>query len=196
MDLNKENSQQKELTMSAARANVQAIYFILPILLIFIPVYVLMWPEQFLAQNLKQVLQAHKAIVFSMPLIMLLVIILGAVVHELLHGITWAIFCKNGFRSIKFGVHWKVLTPYCHCKEPLILWQYRLGGLMPGLLMGFLPMLAGILWGNFLLFAFGIFFSIAAGGDLLILWMLRKQEPHALVQDHPEKIGCYILLPD
>ena len=43
----------------------------------------------------------------------------GIVVHELLHGITWACYAKSGWKSISFGVMWKLLTPYCHCNEPI-----------------------------------------------------------------------------
>ncbi|MDX5482347.1 MAG: DUF3267 domain-containing protein [Hymenobacteraceae bacterium] len=185
-----------ELTVSAAKANMYALYFILPILLLYIPAYLLVWPEQFALQNLRAVLQQYKVWLLFSPLVMLGVFVVGAVVHELLHGLTWGLFCKDGLKSIKYGVYWKLLTPYCHCKEVLPLGPYVLGGLMPGLVMGLLPALAGLIWGNFLLFLFGLFFSVAAGGDLLVLWMLRRQKKEDLVQDHPEKIGCYVLIKD
>ena len=38
----------------------------------------------------------------------------GIVVHELIHGLTWACYAKSGWKSISFGVMWKLLTPYCH----------------------------------------------------------------------------------
>ena len=183
-----------ELTVSAAKANLYALYFIVPIVLLYIPVYVLAWPEQFSFTGLKELVAAHKTILLVSPAIMLGVFVLGAVVHELLHGLTWAVFCKRGLKSIKYGVYWSLLTPYCHCEEVLPLRAYVLGGMMPGLIMGLLPALAGLVWGNLLLFLFGLFFSIAAGGDLLVLWMLRHQKKDDLVQDHPDKIGCFVLV--
>ena len=45
--------------------------------------------------------------------------IIGIVVHELIHGITWACYAPSGWKSISFGVMWKMLTPYCHCDEPM-----------------------------------------------------------------------------
>lgn len=183
-----------ELSMSAAKANVYALFFILPILLIYIPAYILAWPEQFNLSNLKEVVAAHKTWLLISPVVMLVVFVLGAVVHEMLHGFTWAFFCKRGLKSIKYGVYWAMLTPYCHCQEVLPLRAYVLGGLMPGLVMGLLPALAGLLLGDILVFLFGLFFSMAAGGDLLVLWMLRHQKKEDLVQDHPEKIGCYVLV--
>ena len=179
--------------MTAAEANVRALAFMVPILLLYAAAYGFVWPEQFSSQSIRQLVETQQSLLLLSPLVMLLVFIVGAVAHELLHGLTWAAFCQNGLKSIKYGVHWKVLTPYCHCKEVLPLKHYAIGGMMPGLVMGLLPALAGIATGHFLLFLFGLFFSIAAAGDLLILWMLRHQRSSDLVQDHPDKIGCYVL---
>ena len=193
MQLEGEKYRKTELSLTAAEANVQALAFMVPIVLVYGTAYWVIWPEQFAAQNLRQLVQTHQQLLMVSPLVMLLVFVLGAVAHELLHGLTWAVFCKNGLKSIEYGVHWKVLTPYCHCKEVLPLRHYIIGGMMPGLVMGLLPALVGIATGHFLLFLFGLFFSIAAAGDLLILWMLRHQHSSSLVQDHPDKIGCYVL---
>ncbi|MBQ1477768.1 MAG: DUF3267 domain-containing protein, partial [Erysipelotrichaceae bacterium] len=63
----------------------------------------------------------------------------GIVVHELLHGITWACFTPHGMKDIDFGVMKDTLTPYCTCGEPLKKGQYILGTLMPLLVLGILP---------------------------------------------------------
>ncbi|MEJ8757337.1 DUF3267 domain-containing protein [Pontibacter sp. H259] len=182
----------QELTVSAGKANVLALFFMVPVILIFIPAYVLLWPAQFEFASLKSYLQEHKSTFLFYPFLAFLIMIPGAVVHELLHGVTWAAFCKNGLRSIKYGVHWKMLTPYCHCKEVLPLRPYILGGMMPGIVMGILPSIAGLILGNIPVFLFGLLFTIAAGGDMLVLWMLRHTRKEDLVQDHPELIGCIV----
>lgn len=195
MKVENEKYEQIELSMTAAEANVRALVFIVPLLLLYGAAYLLVWPEQFSSQNLGALVRTHRDLLLISPALMLVVFVLGAVVHELLHGLTWAIFCKNGLQSIRYGVYWKMLTPYCHCKEVLPLKHYIIGGMMPGLVMGLLPALAGIAMGHFLLFLFGLFFSMAAAGDLLILWMLRHRHASDLVQDHPDKIGCFVLTP-
>lgn len=53
-----------------------------------------------------------------------------------------------------------------------------------GAIMGFMLIL-GIL-------IFGMFFIMAAGGDLLIINLIRKEKSTDLVQDHPSEAGCYI----
>lgn len=191
--MDKPSYQRIELSATATQANVQAIAFALPVLVLLAVPYLLLWPEQFSDRNLAAIVAEHGSRILFLPLLVLLVFIPGAVVHELLHGLTWAIFCRRGIRSIKYGVHWKALTPYCHCGEVLPLRPYILGGMMPGVVMGLLPAVAGIILGNPWVFFFGLFFTVAAAGDMLVLWMLRHCRASDLVQDHPDKIGCYVL---
>jgi hypothetical protein len=47
----------------------------------------------------------------------LVVVIAGGVVHELIHGFFYALFAKNKFRSIKFGIKLKYGVAYCMCTE-------------------------------------------------------------------------------
>ena len=119
------------------------------------------------------------------------ILIVGAVIHELLHGITWGYFAKNKMKSIKFGVKWQYITPYCHCKEPLKVKHYWIGGAMPLIVMGIIPAIVAIAIGNSFLLHFGIFFSWAAGGDIISLFMLRKLDRNSYVSDHPTEMGFY-----
>ncbi|TPE41072.1 DUF3267 domain-containing protein [Pontibacter mangrovi] len=182
-----------EVTLTAAQANAQALKFMLPMLLLYLVPYTLLWPGQLSFTAVERFVLTHGVYTLFYPFLMLLVFVAGAVVHELLHGLTWAVFCQQGLKSITYGVHWRYLTPYCHCGEVLPLRPYLLGGMMPGLVMGLLPALAGLATGQLLLFLFGLIFSLAASGDLLVLWMLRRARKTDLVQDHPEKIGCILL---
>ena len=189
----KDSLQRIELSVTAAEANWQALAFAFPVMVLLLVPYIWLWPEQFSSETIAGLVKTHGARILLLPLLMMLVFIPGAVVHELLHGLTWAVFCKRGIKSIKYGVYWKSLTPYCHCEEVLPLRPYVLGGMMPGLVMGILPAVAGIFWGNPWVFSFGLFFTLAAAGDMLVLWMLRHCHATDLVQDHPEKVGCYVL---
>ena len=51
----------------------------------------------------------------------------------------------------------------------------------------------GIFTGNPFIFIFGLAFILAAGGDILILWLLRKVKAGSLVEDHPKRAGCYVI---
>ncbi|MGJ7031217.1 DUF3267 domain-containing protein [Niabella hirudinis] len=131
----------------------------------------------------------HKLLLALIPL---LVLVAGIVVHELIHGLTWALFARNGRRSIKYGVLWKYVTPYCHCNEPLEVRHYVLGALMPAVILGILPSIAGIITGNFYVLVTGIFFVMAAAGDFMIIYLLRGEKRSNRVLDHPNEAGCYI----
>ena len=117
----------------------------------------------------------------------------GIVVHELIHGATWACFAKSGWRSISFGVMWKLLTPYCHCSEPMRIPGYMWGAMMPCIVLGIIPSIAALFIGSLPLLVWGIFFIAAAAGDIWMTWLLTKENPKSLVLDHPTEAGFYII---
>lgn len=182
----------KEVTIGAVEANFYALLFIVPILLVFGLPYVLIWHEKFSLDNLAAFMDAWSEWLLLSPLLIFPAMAVGVVLHELIHGLTWAVFCKNGYRSIRYGIMWKFLTPYCHCKEPLALRHYLLGAVMPAILLGFIPSAYGVISGSFLWLLYGLTFSIAAGGDFIMIWMLRKESPESMVQDHQDRIGCIV----
>lgn len=173
----------KEYTMGFGEANILAMLIMFPLAIVLITPFALIWDLETLALG--------KDVIFDY---FFYIFLGGIVVHELLHGITWAYFAPQHFKSIKFGV--KMLTPYCHCKTPLKVKHYRLGGAMPLFVMGLLPALVGIVFGDGAILLFGVLFTLAAGGDILILYMMRKLDKDIYVSDHPSKVGFYIELED
>lgn len=125
--------------------------------------------------------------------IAVLLILVGVVLHELLHGLVWALFASKGFRSISFGVVWEYLTPYCHCKVPLRINQYILGGIAPGIVLGIIPLIYSLVSGSLGWLLWGAFFTYAASGDCLVIAQLMKEDGSLYVQDHPSELGYYLL---
>lgn len=130
---------------------------------------------------------------FSKNSIKLLIIYLAMIfacfaIHEIIHGITWGIFCKNKWKSIHLGVMWSELTPYCHCKEPLRFGGYILGGLMPLLILGIGFFLISYFTGNVGLMFLSLINILGAGGDTTIALMLLKYRK-AYIVDHPTECG-------
>lgn len=177
-------SKMKEICLDMDKMNSKLLMLAVPFLIVFAIPFLLIWPVNF-AEEISEITIKN---IFST----LVVLFAGVIVHELIHGLFWSFFTKKGFLSIKFGIMWSSFTPYCHCKEPMKLKYYRVGAVMPAIVLGFIPAIISIFTGNFGLLVFGLFFSIAAGGDLLMLWMLRKESNASWVQDHPDKIGCFI----
>ena len=179
--------------MTAGKANLFALVFLIPLVLIVAFPYYYFWPEQFSKQSIGAYVKAREALTFADISIGAIVIVTGVVAHELLHGLGWSFYAKKGWKSIRFGIVWKYLTPFCHCKEPLKLGAYRIGSILPSIVLGFIPSILALITGNLWILIFGFFFTFAAGGDFLILWLLRMERSSAWIQDHPEKIGCMII---
>lgn len=169
-------------TTTIAKANIFALAIMLPVATVFIVPYLLLWPVEPIVDGIDQML------LWFIP-----VLIIGTIMHELIHGLTWAIFANRGFRSIKFGIKWSMITPYCHCKEPLKKQHYLLGALTPMIFLGIIPGIIAIVLGNPFWLLFGIFFTWAAGGDILGAIMLQKVKKHEWVADHPEMLGFEVV---
>jgi hypothetical protein len=135
------------------------------------------------------------AAIFRQPGLSFSILIGGIILHELLHGAAWAYFGQKPLSAITFGVHWKTLTPYAHCRETLTVEAYRIGALTPAIVLGLLPTLLAVFGGMPWLLFPAILFSAAAGGDLLIIWLLRKERGSSLVLDHPDRAGCLVYDP-
>lgn len=179
--------------MTAGKANLYSLIFLVPLILIIAVPYYYLWPEQFSKTSIRAYLDAREMMSFFELVGIGLVILAGIIIHELLHGIGWSRYTKKGWRSIKFGIEWKYLTPYCHCTEPLRLKPYRIGSILPAIILGIFPSIVALVIGNLWLMVFGFFFTFSAGGDFLILWLLRNEKSNMLVHDHPDKIGCILL---
>lgn len=122
----------------------------------------------------------------------ILAVIFGIFIHELLHGMGWVFFTKRGIKSIKLGIAWKLLTPYCYCSEKLKLKHYIIGAFLPVLLQGILPSILAIITGSKILLHFSFFFLIAASGDLLLIYKLSKFSFDCWVKDDINNFGCDI----
>lgn len=173
----------RDLSIPMSRANVIVMFVSLPVAILQFVVYVSLHGLEGLGVTWGYV-------------VLVAAILLGVLVHELIHGIAWVIFGRKPFSAIKFGFQWKSLTPYAHLKEPVEVDPYRIGGFLPGLLVGILPYFLSLAFGNGNLFWFSLIHTSAAGGDWLILWLLRNVKSGTLVEDHPTNAGCYVIKPE
>ena len=179
-----ENYIKEEVIINLSWANVFVLIVLVVALIIFGIPYLLIWQETV-------VNDIHAS---SYSLIFFLALVFGIVLHELIHGIFWAAFTKEGFKSIKFGIMpaSKFFSPYCHCKEPLKLNHYRLGAIMPLVILGIIPTIISICIGSLFIFGLGVFFISSACGDILIFKKTLKEKKDSLLFDHPSEAGYYI----
>jgi len=124
--------------------------------------------------------------------VLLSAIVAGTLAHEGLHALGWMVAGGGNFSSVKFGFYWKTLTPYAHFTRPITAKAYRVGIVLPGIVVGLLPAVAGYLVPEPSLILFGGFFLGGAAGDVMGLWAARNIPPAALVLDHPSRVGCIL----
>jgi hypothetical protein len=117
----------------------------------------------------------------------------GILVHEALHGLGWAVAGRKSWERVSFGFQVKSLTPYAHIEEPMQAGAYRIGAALPGVALGLVPWALSIALGHAPMHIFGIVFTAVAAGDAMILWTLRDVPATHYVQDHPSRVGCFVL---
>lgn len=115
----------------------------------------------------------------------------GFGVNLLLHALFFGIFSPKGFRSISFVKH-KGGIRFCHCNEPIRMWQYRTTCFLPILLLGILPLLYGMATGNYYFTLFGTFLLIGSMDDICILWKLRSFSKDAFINDCSQELRFHI----
>jgi hypothetical protein len=125
-------------------------------------------------------------------IIFVVTIALAVVAHEGIHAIGWKLFSGLGWDQIKFGIDRKTLSPYCHARAPMRASAYRIGAALPGILLGVVPIIVGLVGASAGWTAFGALLLSAAVGDALVLWVIRDVPADAWVLDHPSNAGCYV----
>lgn len=176
-------------TVRIENANKTGLVLAGPVFFVFTALYVFLWEGE-IFNYFRQDFAVWK-IVKDVGLFFIVTLV-GIVFHELIHGISFAMFTERGFRSIRFGVLWKYLTPYCHCTEPLQIRHYRFGALAPAVILGLIPAVAGLVIGKYTVTFFGIIFIVAAIGDFMVIQLLWKEKPTDYAQDHPSEAGCFV----
>ncbi len=179
----------RKVAIDLEKANTFALYILVASILVLGAAYFLIWPGTFAKSTFKSLATMESVLSFFVAMLV------GVVVHELIHGVTFACFAPSGLKSISFGVIWKMLTPYCHCNEPVSLRQYQLAAFMPCLVLGIIPAVVALCIPSLWLLLLAIFFIAAAAGDLWMMWLLTKEAPECRVLDHPSEAGFYLYPP-
>ena len=173
--MSNEGYERKDHIISPLNANIFGILTPLPFMIIPIVYYILNY------KNFDNSFQ------FT-PVNFIIILIVSLLIHEFIHGFTWSFYCKDKFKSIKFGFNLSGLMPYAHCREALSKNGYMIGVLMPFVILGIIPMLLMFIFPTRFLFLFSILNMLFSGGDLLIAFHLLKYKD-IKVFDHPTDPG-------
>lgn len=175
------NNKMKNYTASTKEIIIISGVFFLFLSIITIPIYVWFYGTE----NLK--------LFPDIPFLGSICIIIGIIFHEIIHAIIAIIYNKDGIKGVKLGVLWGKLTPYCFCKNTLLVWQYKLFLIMPFLILGVIPIIFSFLFDIFFLLIFGIIFSVGSTADLIIIYKISNLSRKNIVQDSSEECGCEVL---
>lgn len=122
-----------------------------------------------------------------------IITIVGIIIHEAIHAVFFSLFLRSKFQGVKFGFNKEHGIPYVHILEPISVLGFRIGAIMPLVILGIFPAVLGLYSGSFALTVFGALFIISASGDLLLIsktWGLSKDTK---VKDLSDKIGFEVL---
>ena len=118
---------------------------------------------------------------------------LYVVVHELLHGLTFALGSRHGFRSIRFGLELKQGLAYCISLVPVPVRRARLSLMMP-LYVVCLPLYVyAFASGSFGLAVVSVLMAVGSVGDFYYMWLLRGVDKDLfMMEDLPSRSGYEI----
>jgi hypothetical protein len=119
------------------KANLYSLFFAVPAGILLTSAYLLFWGKTGIVDARVTISRNY--------FLSIVMVLLGILLHELIHGLSWAWFGKKPLSTIKYGINLKALAPYAHCNQPLDVRVYRLGALMPGVLLGLLQAFLGII---------------------------------------------------
>ena len=178
-ELERKGYKRKDLTISIEQANMEGMIFPLPFVIIFVILNFIIFK--------KPITEGYHLLLFIPGML------LGVVIHELIHGLTWGLVAKDHFKNIEFGFVEKEFTPYCYCGTALSKVKYILGSIMPFIVIGIIPATISLfISNNITLFLISIIMIFGAAGDLTIIWLILKnksKKKSVLYIDHPVDCG-------
>ncbi len=186
-----------EVITKAKTANLIGIFLIIPFSLIYILPFWLNWKEQSLIiiRQIKTGLSLFDNNIIDSTIIIIspvLVITIGIIIHEMIHGFFMLIFSKKA-DSIKFGFRKDVLVPFAHCKVPLSSGQMLIVAIAPWIILGLIPFIFSLIYGNLILWFVGFSMTLGAIGDFIYVFLILKTGLNVKIIDHDKEIGFKIV---
>ncbi|HYJ80286.1 MAG TPA: DUF3267 domain-containing protein [Longimicrobiaceae bacterium] len=171
-----------DATVSFEKANLIALLF-LPLAALPVLLHLLLWGAASLAAGVD----------FLFPWLFVPLLVASIVVHEALHALGFVAVGGAPRGAIHFGVDRRTLSPFAGCTAPLRARAYRGAVLLPSLVLGVAPVVAGLVTGSGWPTLWGALMLFCAGGDFAALWAMRAVPGDARVLDHPERVGCRVV---
>jgi len=108
-------------------------------------------------------------------------LVLSVALHELLHLVGYVWIGGAPIGAVHF--EWRGVVIVARCDVPLPARSYRAAVALPGLVLGAVPTLVGLVSGMAWVTVYGAVMLGASAGDAAVLWALRKYRPDEEVVD-------------
>jgi len=123
----------------------------------------------------------------------MLALFIFIIIHELLHGISFVLFSKNKWSTMKFGVSVKSGVAYCISLVPIKIPRARLSLMMPIYVVCLPVYVYALVTGNFALATLGVLLASGSVGDFYYMWKLRAiSKSLYMYEELPTKTGYEI----
>ena len=176
-DLKASGYREKNVTISSGKAMILGVVYALPFIIIVGLLYRFILIERAYLLKISGL---------SFYIMLGAIIVASVVIHELLHGIGWAVSSGKGWKVVRFNIN--AMMPSCACKTALKKKAYLIGVLAPFAVLGLGSILFVFIYpGTISLLTMMVNFT-AAGADILIAVKLLK-EKDVLIADHPTEAG-------
>lgn len=162
-----------EVKINPGRISIYVIVFYLLVMFASSVLYIFIW-EEFSVYNLGHYIGQHwgRGIFGLLLIIFALYILAGSLVTYFISG--------RSLKGIRWHCDWKSAGFYPSRAVPLK--HYRLLLLLPGILLGVLPMLHGFCTGNATAYVFGIITLVCSTADFTMWYKLRPFDDEDLFQ--------------
>ncbi|MDC7288230.1 DUF3267 domain-containing protein [Blautia schinkii] len=168
---------EKDVTFTSGKVMVLGVVYALPFVIVVVLLYRLFLIERAYLLEINT---------FSFYVMFLAIAVVSVVIHELLHGMGWAIASGKGWNAVRFNIN--AMMPSCACKVVLEKRAYLIGVLTPFIVLGLGSVLFVFIYPGTVSLLTMVVNFIAAGADLLIAFYVLK-ERDALFADHPTEAG-------
>lgn len=175
--LHEQGYREKDVTITSGKAMILGVLYALPFVIVFGLLY-----RFFLIKR------AHLLDVsgLSFYILFIAIIAISVVIHELLHGVGWAVASGKGWNVVRFNMN--AMMPSCACKVALEKKAYLFGVLTPFAVLGFGSVCFIFIYPGTVSFLTMVVNFVSAGADLMIACNVLK-ERDVLIADHPKEAG-------
>ena len=175
--LHEQGYRKKDVTITSGKAMILGVLYALPFVIVFGLLY------RFFLIKRAHLLEVSG---LSFYILFIAIIAISVVIHELLHGVGWAVASGKGWNVVRFNMN--AMMPSCACKVALEKKAYLFGVLTPFAVLGFGSVCFIFIYPGTVSFLTMVVNFVSAGADLMIACNVLK-ERDVLIADHPKEAG-------